>query len=754
MTSHSRVHPSLAKWCLLSVIAGALLFVPGAPVGAQYTYYTPPVTLEFSNSYYTVKEGTTSSTFAVIEVRLSAACPDDVPFQCRISDGSATSGVDYKQAGTIDLKIPKTSTSVTFQIEILADGVFESEETVELDLWLTAQTPAYVSLGEIKQAILFIQDATEPPVVTFSPSPIYVLKDDAINVTSITSPPTSAAQISYDVEAYDVDGDGNTDIIASVTPGTPDTTTGETNLTIQGYLAAVTRVRALFQSFEIAQAELLVVTVDFSPTPIVVAEGGDFRLFVIVVPETARSQITFDMLDLGVATYSGSAPDLNIHGEFAGSTSFRAFLGAALARAEAVQVVKRTVDVKLDGPFVLVSPNTVPAANRPSLTLTVELKGNPGDKADITLKSAGTGAVDFEKNPLKDVTVGTPQKILVFGKTASDKRDDTKIEARMDPAALNADASTSLTVVEGVRLYFAGNFECRLATDSNKYDDKRGSPQTVDPAGKVIPGGWTFALIDEPDFDRIIRFSGPKVTRSQVPAFVPVKIKKVVAVKPKDVDFTTGDSVIGQDVNLGGNNYFYGQDGADYNPGQEPIANFKILVGTVLSGEETQNLAAHVAATPRLHVQITNSTAFSKKLLKDGLVAPAIPSAEDFFKDRKKALEKELKDLQDAGMGGTKQAKNVAFRISRLTGPYPGFLEFSNTFLYDYKDGLGVQQKQDGIKVDKNVNVTPGTSQALKLMKIRLDGANKYFVAEPSFYGYDGDALWGRVIGNVRIDNP
>jgi hypothetical protein len=396
------------------------------------------------------------------------------------------------------------------------------------------------------------------------------------------------------------------------------------------------------------------------------------------------------------------------------------------------------VELKV-GSFVIVSPSTVAEADRPSVTLTVELKGMPGEKKDISLKSAGTGAVEFEsgKNPLKDVTVGTPQTLLVFGKSPSAAQNGTEIEARIDPMAANADAVASLTVIQGVKLFFAGNFECRLATDANKYDEKRGVPTYTDPNGKEVLGGWTFALKGEPDLDRIIRFSGPVGTRSQVPAFVPVKVTKIVAISPSGVEFKSGDSVIGTSVDLGSDNYFYGQDGTDFGPGYEPIANLKIMLGSGLTGSETQDLPNKKAASP-----VPDFTGNSgKALLQAGHVAPVIADSGAFINDRNQKLNKELAALVAAGMGGTDAAKNLQFRISRL-GYYPGFMNVANKWT-------------TGIKADKGVAVTPGSSQALKLMKIRLGApATSFFMVQPQFYGYDGDALQGRVIGDIVIDNP
>jgi len=673
------------------------------------------VTVQFSDWYYSVKEGTK---YAVIEVRLSEKCADDVKVKCAISDGSATSGVDYKEAGTIDLTISKNSLTTTFQIEILEDDTFEYDETVIMDLSLTGETPVYVALGEISQSVLAIQDATEPPIVSFSPEIIYVLKGDSIELTTTASPKNAAGDVSYDVIAYDVDGDEDNDTIATLTPGTPNTTSGETVIDVKGDIAGTSKIRALYQSLEIASVDLVVVTVDFSPSALDVPLAGDSRLTVIVVPETAMSQITVESLATGVATYSGDLPNLSVHGESEDTTTIRAFLGAATAQDVSVKVEKKTVTLKLDGPFVIVSPNTVAAGNRPSAKLTITLNGKAMEKADITLTSAGNGEVTFETNPVKDVTVGTPQTILVFGKTASSGRDGTKIEARIDSKATDADATAPLTVIKGVKVWFVGHFECRLATNPANSDSKSGF------------GGWTRRLTGEPDFDRIIRFSGPKVKRALAPDFKPVVVKKITAQAPADVSFTSGDSVLGLSVDLGSDNFFAGtKEGFD--DAVEPIANFKISVGNAITGAESQGVNYATAARMKLQEMVVRALKLGEQ---EGGYLPMIQTPVAFRRAREKAL------LDGQANAKTDDEKaDYALRLA-LLGSVAQF--------------YGATGKYEITIPDTKASVANiGDSQVLKLLKIRLDNNQGYTVIH-EYYAFDGDILWGRVQGDIKLDNP
>src|SRR4051794_14911179 len=61
---------------------------------------------------------------------------------------------------------------------------------------------------------------------------------------------------------------------------------------------------------------------------------------------------------------------------------------------------------------------------------------------------------------------------------------------------------------------FEGWFQCRLATDPDPYDEKRGV------------SGWTFAYPGESDLDRYIRFSNAVAPRSAGPQ-VGVIVKRI-----------------------------------------------------------------------------------------------------------------------------------------------------------------------------------------------------------------------------------
>src|SRR5579859_3431489 len=104
-------------------------------------------------------------------------------------------------------------------------------------------------------------------------------------------------------------------------------------------------------------------------------------------------------------------------------------------------------------------------------------------------------------------------------------------------------------------LDFDGWFQCRLATDADPFDEKRG----VD--------GWNFAFAGEPDLDRIIRFQTPVAQRSHGPA-VGVRVQAVSS----NGQGVAGHALIGAAVDLIDGPVFEGRDGLISTSAKEPIA--------------------------------------------------------------------------------------------------------------------------------------------------------------------------------------
>ena len=112
-------------------------------------------------------------------------------------------------------------------------------------------------------------------------------------------------------------------------------------------------------------------------------------------------------------------------------------------------------------------------------------------------------------------------------------------------------------------LKYQGWFQCRLATDPDPSDEKRGV------------SGYMKSLPREPDFDRIIRFHNPIIQRSHTPK-VGVNVTKVY-LKNEPIE---NHSLIGANINLENNPKFYGFNGIVADDGIEPIVPFNLSIST------------------------------------------------------------------------------------------------------------------------------------------------------------------------------
>lgn len=110
-------------------------------------------------------------------------------------------------------------------------------------------------------------------------------------------------------------------------------------------------------------------------------------------------------------------------------------------------------------------------------------------------------------------------------------------------------------------LRYSGWFQCRLSTDPDLYDERRGI------------SGWTFAFGDEPDLDRVIRFHDPVSPRSHAPE-VGVFVRGVT-INGAD---QAGHGLIGAPVHLINDAVFEGRNGEIAFSAAEPIAPFHLVI--------------------------------------------------------------------------------------------------------------------------------------------------------------------------------
>ncbi len=213
-----------------------------------------------------------------------------------------------------------------------------------------------------------------------------------------------------------------------------------------------------------------------------------------------------------------------------------------------------------------------------------------------------------------------PTDVTVHATEASQGRGDTAIEVVQDGAVV---ARLDLTCIGSpIVVHFRGRFESRFATDSAPYNDN--PTYTSDPnqdQDVATAPGWTWVLEGEPPFvpatgnvperiempvGRQIRFNNPVALRPRAAAVVTVVDRISGHTASGEENFTAGDPLIGEPVNVGPDTYFAGnrkRNPADpkteesYRPQNEVLALFELHLGGRFSGASAVGPFTHKATT-------------------------------------------------------------------------------------------------------------------------------------------------------------
>ncbi|MEE9295149.1 MAG: hypothetical protein V3W34_09360, partial [Phycisphaerae bacterium] len=115
----------------------------------------------------------------------------------------------------------------------------------------------------------------------------------------------------------------------------------------------------------------------------------------------------------------------------------------------------------------------------------VGLRTDDGTTVNATLQIAPGGAgVGFETDTVE--ISPTETFVQIHATSQSSSRNDTVLQVVVDGAV---QASFNLTAISCPQVWFHGRFEARFATDSDYYNEPRGTAN-----------GWTWALEGEDDF--------------------------------------------------------------------------------------------------------------------------------------------------------------------------------------------------------------------------------------------------------------
>ena len=378
----------------------------------------------------------------------------------------------------------------------------------------------------------------------------------------------------------------------------------------------------------------------------------------------------------------------------------------------------------------------------------VALKTTDGTTVKATLSIEAPAGVVVT---LSETTVSigpTATTVKITAKSRSKKEGDIKLVVKARTKLLGGYV---LTAISDARLRFAGRFQARFATDSDFFNEPRGTN-----------AGWQFALEGEPDFvpptnniptapgmavGRVVRFQNPVPLRTHV-APIGVTVKAVegqigaTILTNKLVVCPFGDPIIGSPVSLGPNTFLSANSPAppppspqpfeQFGPGLEPMENFECHIGTKFSGKP-----ATLNDRPKANgfFQLT-----AQELTKYGVV-----SLNTFASQRKTQLLADYHALSPADRTGTAAGRNLATRIAHLGGSAPDGIASKNGTL---SAGWSGKETYNG-NVNDSIQITSGNSIVMAYFK--LASAFRFSAILLNFHS---DEQCGQVDGTLQPLTP
>jgi hypothetical protein len=296
------------------------------------------------------------------------------------------------------------------------------------------------------------------------------------------------------------------------------------------------------------------------------------------------------------------------------------------------------------------------------------LSTDDGTSINASLQAVGGANVVLDQS---EITI-TPNEQFrnIHATAASVFRNDTKLQILV---AGTIHATFNLTSITQPQIWFKGRFQARFATDSDYYNEKRGTTN-----------GWNFALEGEPDFvpedsvpvdinqpvGREVRFNDPVALRSHVPSIgvhvSSIKGKVGTAIE----EFFAGDPVIGLQVDLGPHTYLASntpKNPADPPPAETATGTFEIMaifefhISDVFSGK------SHNSEDRPKSGGFFSLTAEELTEYAITIDPGRVPSA-TFDNARSDALLTDYRSLSPANRTGTTEGRNFSTRIAHLGG--------------------------------------------------------------------------------------
>lgn len=373
------------------------------------------------------------------------------------------------------------------------------------------------------------------------------------------------------------------------------------------------------------------------------------------------------------------------------------------------------------------------------------LSTDNGTSVNATLRVAIGGAgVAFEQTNISITPIG--KFVSIYATSASSYRNDTVLEVLIDGML---QASFNLTVITSPQIWFKGRFQARFATESDFYNEKRGTTR-----------GWNFALEGEPDFvpddsvptdiyksvGREVIFNNPiSPLRTHVPP-IGVSVSSIKGrVGTNREEFFLGDPIIGQQVDLGPHTYLASNQPVNpsdpppaeiHPPTFERMALFEFQIANAFSGKSRNASDRPVANGIR---PLTEEEQIQYGII---FVPGPIPSA-TFDKVRRDTLLMDYRVLSQADRTLTVEGRNLATRMAHLGGEtIEGIVPLTRTLQWGWKG------KQEFIgSINDSLTFQLFESSVLSYFA----GFNSlYFFAR--MFNYHSDEQCGQVHGYISVE--
>lgn len=397
----------------------------------------------------------------------------------------------------------------------------------------------------------------------------------------------------------------------------------------------------------------------------------------------------------------------------------------------------------LGASFELTSNNALVAKGETTLKITNERFRNLLALAEEILKQLRSSSYASDAELIKDFDF-IKETIRIFGEEFS-----SRVESGWPPVIKSyPPASESITNADWsmrsghvLRLDFQGWFQCRLGTDPDGAAEKRGVT------------GNAFAIGEEPDMDRVIRFqdNGQTVNRSHCPKIGINVVKAQLQAAPLGLDVNLGDvnEFIGANVDLldspkyEGRNHLVSEDGEPIDPFHLSITSTDGKIVMTRKVLHTISINEMKAVDRRMSGRFPTrgASASVENCSRNLKRIQIVKSPLQFIEDRIKALEADLKGREHEISA---EIESIKFRLAGL---------------YDtLKSSQGIPVRT-GVRwtrffFDVTYNHTLSGKASVDTSKsslgFKIDGNKKWQIKYQMGF-YDSDALAGYTFGEILI---